>query len=70
MPILGYHQIPTEVWYNNTKDVKQYKTCIMPGVKEDPECSDSVKADLPLDHLHYLGLYTGCGLISSAEEDR
>lgn len=34
----------------------------MPGVEEDPNCSDSINLidTEPEDHLHYLGQYTGC----------
>jgi hypothetical protein len=39
----------------------------MPGVEEDPDCSNSKVCDVIADHTTYLGKYTGCGNSSSDE---
>jgi hypothetical protein len=32
----------------------------MPGIQEDPNCSDKLLSDRIGDHLVYLGINTGC----------
>lgn len=32
----------------------------MPGVEEDPDCSDKMLNDIWIDHDFYLGIYIGC----------
>lgn len=57
---MGYRGLPTEVWYYDKDDASLYTICNMPGVEEDPECSDSMVNTVWVDHDFYLGMYIGC----------
>eukprot|EP01133_Synstelium_polycarpum_P013326 gene13326-15668_t len=52
---LNFYHLPTEVWFNDTKNPTQYRVC--DGTGEDPTCSDSLFVALSAaDHLDYLGV--------------
>lgn len=63
---MGFHHIPTEVWY--TEDASSYQVC--DGSGEDPNCSDSLDLDIDItDHLHYLNIPIS-GLCTSTSASR
>ena len=58
-PSLGYHHMPTEVFYN--EDSSEFVIC--DGSGEDPKCQDKngIANLVPKDHDTYLGTTTGSG---------
>ncbi|KRX07856.1 hypothetical protein PPERSA_10140 [Pseudocohnilembus persalinus] len=64
----GYRRINTEVFYEGNQP-HEYKWCSSEPGYEHKKCSNKYFFDISIkDHLHYLGISTGCDELSLSQE--